>query len=572
MRYQLINNSLNDISRPVETVLRNRGIEDWGYYLALTTSFEGTYKNLAAIDEAVALFDRHFQAKDPIGILYDNDVDGVCSATLMYKYIKALDPNYDVQVYTHRKNKSHGLADKDFDFGDIKLFIVPDAGTNDLEEHALLSENGISCIIADHHHASVDTSKSPAVILNNQISPLYFNKDCCGTSITLEFCRALDEFYWEEISGDFLDLAAIANVCDIMNLTNFETRAVVNEGLNHINNKMIQQIIETQEFSMKGKVTPFTVGFYVGPLINAFIRLATYEERQLLIKAFCEIEDETFSYIKRGQTTPTEENIYEHVARLMVSYKGKQDRQKKKALPQLLDLAGDNTDKVAMIDATGIIDTGLTGVVAIKVAEELNAPTLLLQKRSDDIYGGSGRNFDNSPIEDFRALVDSCPYVDWANGHAGAFGINIPSKNVESAREWFNQQLKDVAMDKVYLVDFILDADELDVGFIQTIDQYNWLWGTGIKEPKVAIENISIQRKDLVLQGKNFDSVAFIVNDIKYVQFKLTEGDPLYDFVNEWTGSEDDWITIDVVGECSLNEYGGAITPQVIINSCRRRE
>jgi single-stranded-DNA-specific exonuclease len=570
MQYKLIGKG--NTANAIQTILNNRGIEDWKQYINLTTSYEGTYKNLASIDRAVELFDKHFQAKNPIGILSDCDVDGQCSAALMYKYIKSLDPNYDVRVFVHQRNKSHGLADKDFDIGDIKLFIVPDAGTNDLEEHALLVENGVSCIITDHHHASVDTSKSPAIIINNQISPLYPNKDCCGTAITLEFCRALDEFYWEEISNNFLDLAAVANVCDIMNLTNFETRAVVNEGLNSINNKMIKQIIETQEFSMKGKVNPFTVGFYVGPLINAFIRLATYEERQLLIKAFCEIEDETFSYTKRGQDFPTEENIYEHVARLMVSYKGKQDRQKKKALPQLIDLAGDNTDKVAMIDATGIIDTGLTGVVAIKVAEELNAPTLLLQKRNDNVYGGSGRNFDNSPIEDFRALVDSCPYVDWANGHAGAFGFNVSSENVELAREWFNQQLKDIAMDKVYLVDFILDTDELDVGFIQTIDQYNWLWGTGIKEPKVAIENISIQRKDLALQGKNFDSVTFTVNDIKYVQFKLTEGDPLYDFVNEWTGSEDDWIAIDVVGECSLNEYGGVYTPQVIINNCRRRE
>ena len=95
----------------------------------------------------------------------------------------------------------------------------------------------------------------------------------------------------------------------------------------------------------------------------------------------------------------------------MQSYKSKQDRMRKKAQPQLVAM-GNDIDKVAIIDATGIIDTG----VAIKVAEDLNSPTLLLQKKDNETYGGSGRNFDNSPIEDFRALVESCPYVSFAQG------------------------------------------------------------------------------------------------------------------------------------------------------------
>lgn len=413
MRYKLI--GTNDTNNIIKTILHNRGIEDWKEYVNLSSASRESYANLTNIEQAVELFDKHFQEKNPIGILMDNDVDGVTSATLMYKYIKSLDADYDVQVYVHEKNKSHGLVDRDFTIGDIKLLLVPDAGTNDITEHKALIEKGIDCICLDHHHAIADITESPAIIVNNQTSPEYSNKGCCGVSIVLEFCRALDELYWESISDDFLDLAAVGNVCDIMPLTEFETRAIVNEGLEQINNKMLKQIIKAQDFSMKGKINPHTVGFYVGPLVNAFIRLATHEERQLLIKAFCEIEDETFIYTKRGEDFPIEENIYEHVVRLMQSYKGKQDRMRKKAQPQLVAM-GNKTDKVAIIDATGIIDTGLTGVVAIKVAEDLNAPTLLLQKRSNGFYGGSGRNFDNSPIEDFRALVESCPYVDFAQG------------------------------------------------------------------------------------------------------------------------------------------------------------
>lgn len=547
----------------MQTVLHNRVIEEWEEYLNLNKANRDSYLILDNINKATELFDKHFQNKDPIGILMDNDVDGVTSATLMYKYIKALDEDYDVRMYVHKKNKSHGLSDRDFDIDDIKLLIVPDAGTNDIAEHKELFKKGISCICLDHHHASVDISTSPAVIVNNQTSHLYPNKGCCGASITLEFCRALDSLYWEDISDNFLDLVAVGNVCDIMPLTEFETRAVVNEGLEQINNKMLKQIIKAQDFSMKGKINPHTVGFYVGPLVNAFIRLATYEERQLLIKAFCEIEDETFLYTKRGEDFPTEENIYEHVVRLMQSYKGKQDRMRKKVQPQLVAM-GNNTDKVAIIDATGIIDTGLTGVVAIRVAEDLNAPTLLLQRRDDDTYGGSGRNFDNSPIEDFRALVESCPYTDFAQGHNSAFGIGIPVENVELARQWFNEQLADVNMDKVYVVDFVLEPDELDINFIRTIDSFQWVWGTAVKEPKVVVKDITIKRSDARIQGKDHNSVFFMVEDIKFVQFSMTPDNPLLQWVSDW-GDDDDELTFTVVGEVSINDYKNQLTPQFII-------
>ena len=561
MKYKLI--GTNNTTNIIKTILNNRGIEDWEDYLHLRWSDKSLCAKLTNIDAACDLFDKHFQNKDSIGILMDNDVDGVASATIMYQYIKSLDENYDVQVYVHEKNKSHGLSDRDFEIGDIKLLLVPDAGTNDITEHKELVDKGINCICLDHHHASVDISTSSAIIVNNQTSPQYPNKDCSGAAITLEFCRALDEMYWEDIADNFLDLNAVANVCDIMSLTSFETRAMVEEGFEKINNKMLKQIIKAQDFSMKGKINPHTVGFYVGPLINAFIRLATYEERQLLIKAFCEIEDETFLYTKRGEDFPIEENIYEHVVRLMQSYKGKQDRMRKKAQP-ILTAKGNKTDKVAIIDATDIIDTGLTGVVAIRVAEDLNAPTLLLQKRSDGSYGGSGRNFDNSPIEDFRALVESCPYTDFAQGHNSAFGIGIPAENVELARTWFNEQLADINMDKVYLVDFVLDAEEIDVNFVREIDQFQWVWGTSVKEPKVVVKDITIKRSDAHIQGKDHNSVYFMAGDIKFVQFSMTPNNPLLQWVSDW-GDDDEELILTVVGEVSINDYKNQLTPQFII-------
>lgn len=568
MKYKLIGS--NDTNNIIKTVLNNRGIEDWKGYINLSKAPRDTYENLDNIAKAVFAFDMHYVQKHPIAILVDNDVDGVCSSTLMYKFIKALDPDYDVRMYVHQKNKSHGL-DGDFDIdSDIKLLIVPDAGSNDVEEHKrLYYELGIDCLCLDHHQVTMDTSGSPAIIVNNQSSDMYANKGCCGASVTLEFCRALEEHFWEDICDSLLDLAAVANVCDIMPITEFETRAVINEGLLNINNKMLQQIIKAQDFSMKGIVSPHTVGFYVGPLINAFIRMATFEERQLLVRAFCEDESETFSYTKRGESLPTDENIYEHVVRLMKSYKGKQDRQRQSTLPTLVNKGKECKGNVALIDATGVLDTSLTGVVAIKVSESLNKPTLLLQKRNDKTYGGSGRVFDNCPVEDFRTLVDECPYTTLAQGHPGAFGVEIPAENIELARDWLNNKLADVDMGKVYDVDFEIDAENLAIPMFQALDQNKTLWGHNVNEPLFAIKNLHISSANARICGKSQNTIQIHdeIADVKYVMFFCSGNEELYQWISDNWG--DDEAIITVVGTLSLSLYNGKLDQQVIIKDAK---
>lgn len=567
MRYKLI--GTNDIKNIIKTALNNRGIEDWKSYLGLNRAQRDTYHNLDNIGKAIEVFDYHYSHKHPIAILVDNDCDGICSSTIMYKFIKALDPDYDVRMYVHQKNKSHGL-DGDFDIDDdIKLLLVPDAGSNDVNEHKRLHETGVACICLDHHQVTADISTSPAIIVNNQTSQNYTNKGCCGASVTLEFCRALEEFYWESICDDLLDLAAVANVCDVMPITEFETRAVINEGLANINNKMLQQIIKAQDFSMKGVVSPHTVGFYVGPLINAFIRMATFEERQLLIRAFCEDESETFLYTKRGEDFPTEENIYEHVVRLMKSYKNKQDTQRKKALQPLLSKGKECGGNVALIDATGILDTALTGVVAIKLSESLNVPTLLLQKRDENTYGGSGRAFDNCPVEDFRALVEECPYTTMAQGHNSAFGVEIPADNVQLAQGWFNKKLAGVSMEKVYNVDFEIDAEDLETHMFQTLDQHKTLWGHNVDEPLFAIKDLRIHSDNARICGKNQNTIQIYdeMTNVKYVMFFCSGNEELYHWISENWG--DDEATITVIGTLGLSMYDGKLDSQVVIKDAK---
>lgn len=568
LNYKLIENSLNDISTPLKTVLLNRGISNYNHYLNLTEDDIESWEDLSNINEAVECFVKHFDNQDVIAILSDCDVDGVASSVIMRQYVKSMKEDYPVFLVLHKNNKAHGLDSWDFNIpNNTKLLIIPDAATNDIEACQKLINEGISVICLDHHQKS-DNRKNPAIVVNNQISNNYYNKAACGAHVTYDFLRALDEYYWGNYADQFVDLVALADLSDVMDIRSESTRAMINYGLQNINNKMFQKIVEAQDYSMKGALNPFTVTFYVTPLINSFIRLATFEERQILLKAFCEDESETFEYIKRGESFPTEESIYEHCVRLMKSYKGKQDRLRDKAVKVLMGKANEcKDDKVAIINATGDIDGALTGLVAIRISEAVNKPVLLVREY-DNALAGSGRTYNNCPIEDFRQLVEQNPYTTFAQGHPGAFGIELPKNNVELAKQWFNEQLQNINMDKIYRVDFIIDIDNLSIGFIQEIDKYKNLWGHGVEQPLTAIENIDVKRSDIRVQGKDHNSITFTINDIKFVQFKLQDGDPIYDFVNDWFNNEDDTIKLNVIGECSINNYQGNLTPQVQIKDC----
>ena len=125
--------------------------------------------------------------------------------------------------------------------------------------------------------------------------------------------------------------------------------------------------------------------------------------------------------------------------------------------------------------------------------------------------------------------------------------------------------LRGVDFDIPIPCDFVIEIDELNIKFINKIDQSKWIWGTGIKEPIVAIEGITIKRSDIHIQGKNYDSITFNVDDIKFVQFKMAEDNALLTWASAWDGDDNDEITLNIVGEVGISEYQGIYTPQVII-------
>ena len=572
MNYRLIKNSLNDIDNPKQTILLNRGIENWKQYLNLNEDCIHDFNLLKNIDKAVSCFVKHIENKSRIHIIVDSDVDGYTSASMVYRYIKQLGENINVTYSLHTK-KQHGISEDIEIPKDCELLIIPDAGSNDIEQCKELVEKGIDVIILDHHIC--DKENDFAIVVNNQMCD-YPNKNFCGAGIVYKFLKAVDEELWEDYADKMLDIVALGNISDVMDMRECETRYYVDLGLSKIRSKLFKALIEKQSYSMNGVVNITSVQFYVTPILNSMIRVGSAEDKDLLFRAFIET-DEVFKYKKRGETEESDEDIYTRAARLCYNAKNRQGKEVQKGVDAIDELIQEKEiykDKVMFINVSDILGETLTGLVAIKIAEKYNRPCLLLrrQKVREDgslYYGGSCRNFDNSPIESLKDFLDSTGTFEFVQGHDNAAGISIPRENVTKSIELCNERLADVDFQKYFNVDFDMECDDLSVAFIKAIDEMKDIFGQGIKEPLVHIKNIPIWSENFFVMGKNSNSWK-VINDEGYAFVKFNvdvDKDEVLQIYNSNLDREEEYSlgSIDVVGTVSINNYNNILTPQIII-------
>lgn len=591
MEYRLYKNSDKEIcdipsNELIPYLLKNRGVNQPYEYMRISNyvddMFDEEFKKLSSMRQAVELFMHHYNSRNPIEILVDTDVDGFCSASMMYSYIKKQDKNYPVNYILHKLPKSHGLNDDIQLREDTRLLIIPDAGTNDTFKCKELAYKGINILVLDHHQRDESIPVNEyAVVVNNQTSDEYCNKDFCGAGIVYRFLQALDLEFWAEDADCFLDLVALANISDVMDIRSLETKSYITRGLSNIQNKMFLKLLEAQEYSTKGKINIHNIQFYITPVLNGLIRIGNAEEQDIMFRAFIEDESKTFEYKKRAtKTNPAmviEETIYERAVRLAKNAKSRQDRMRTKSTSSVCDLvdAYPTENKVIICDVSDALDKSLTGLVAIRIAEKYNRPCLLVKRYFDKeldryVYGGSARNFNYSPIDDLKSIINDTGKFYFARGHENAFGVCIDADEkdinnvINEANEVLNDVLKDIVYDSTYRVDFILDEDTFDVNTVRELSKFESYVGNMIDESFCAIENLNLNRSDFNIIGTKEDTIVFRVNDVEFIRFRCDENDELYSFLNNaW--DDNDNVTITVVGVPSISEYGGMLKPQFII-------
>lgn len=557
MEYKLI--GTNDYDNPLQTFLSNRGVEDINGYINMREDVVIPYQNLTNIDKAVDLYRKHIENNSNITIVVDADVDGYTSAAMVYSYTKNLNPECKLTYLIHT-GKQHGLTEDIVIPEDTQLLIIPDAGTNDTEQCKALKEKGVDIIVLDHHDREINNPY--AIIVNNQCSDNYENKELCGAGIVYKFLQAVDEELWNEDADNYLDLVALANISDNMDVRSCETKYLISKGLDFINNAFFEKLIKVQSYSLP-EVDMIGVQFYVTPLINALVRMGSQEEKDIMFRAFIGDESETFEYKKRGEKEFTQENIYEHAARLCTNAKKRQKTLVDKQLPKIIEhIESKKQDKheVIITNVTDYVENTMTGVLAIKVAEYFHKPTILLRDRGDDVYGGSVRVPDTSPIENFKNMLNTMTFFS-AQGHPSACGTTIFKHNIKESIETLDDYIEEMNLTGIAdkPVDFEIEYDDLDMALFTSIASLKSYYATGLKECNIVVNNIPINADDVVIKGKDLNtwSVKICDESIELIKFRCPESDELLN------SSED--YKINILGKFGYNFYNGIKTAQVIL-------
>lgn len=575
MEYQLIN-SVDPTKSIIQQVLNNRGIKDVLHYLNTTDDDLNNPMLLANIEQAAHTLLRHCQ-NGKIYVQIDEDADGYTSGAILLNYLHRIIPSIvDCNFsYGLRNLKLHGI-DMDNIPADTTLVIVPDAGSSELEKCEQLQQRKIEVIILDHHMS--DVINTSAIVVNNQLCD-YPNKTLSGAGIVYKFCKYLDSILELNIADDFIDLAMLGIIADVMSLQNYETVQIIRTGIKNIKNPFIKTMVQKNAYSLGDEVTPDGVAFYIAPYINAVTRIGTLEERILLFNSMLEWKaDDLVSSTKRGCTGQTE-RLVEQAVRTCNNIKNHQKKLKDEntfSIEQTIleqDLLKDKI-LIVQIPKEKSIHKGLTGLIANELANKYQRPTFILNETEENgkkVWSGSARNCENSKVQNLRQECLDSNLFTLAQGHASAFGAAFLDENAEAVQQYFNEHFASIDFTPYYFVDFEKNANNFDPDIILTISEYKYLWGTEVKEPKIAIKNINVTKDNIVLMSKDKNPTIKITlsNGVALLKFKSNEEE----FENLF--SKSGCVVIDVVGTCAINEWNGKITPQIFIenyNIIKRQE
>lgn len=567
MQYRLLGENKKD--NFIETIFLNRGIsrEDCSRYLYTTDKDINDYKLLDHIKEGCALLNKHLKENNVILFIVDPDVDGITSSATLWNFIKnEIDKNAKLIYLVHEK-KQHGLSDlmELVKSENPSLVIAPDSSSNDYIQHEELAKNGVDVLVIDHHDCE-EYSKY-AVVVNNQLSKKYPNKMLSGAGVTWQFIRAYNDYFLDGRvdCNYYLDLVALGNVADQMSLTSVETKHIIHKGFHNIRNKMFLDLFSAQSYSMKNVVSPMSVAWYIAPLLNAVCRAGTLDEKRELFLAFLEENKDLYvPSTKRGHLEGDTELFTIQQTRATQNIRNRQNKvveDKMAYIENLINLRKLCEHKLLLIlIPEEEIPQQIVGLVANKIAGKYKQPTLILRE-IDDIYSGSGRNFGNSPIEDFRKELEDSKLSIFAEGHASAFGFAVKKDKVDDLIKYFDEKWKDIIFEPCSYVDFEFDYNKEPeivakaISDIADLEKYN-LWGQDMAEPLIVIKNLPVNSLNIRLMGKKKDTIRIDENGFNIMIFKS----------NEDTFEElQKYGKINVIANCNLNVWRGNKTYQIFL-------
>lgn len=495
------------------------------------------------MNEAVEAVRSAIQMRMDIGILCDQDCDGICSSAIIYLYLtKQLKvPPDNITMFFH-EGKSHGLSvnqdenivQQVIDSG-VNLLIIPDASSNDADGANELYRYGINTLVLDHHNVDTEAlERSKAIVVNPHLGQ-GLNTALSGAGVTHKFCEAYS-LAFNTPTPMYYDFVAVSLISDVCDLTTLENSTYLYKGLSQLahstyGSKQLKALSET----FNRNITPIGLAFGMIPPINALCRMPGTDDKRKFFMALV------------GQ-----EEIYEGIK--IIKEARKYQQKLVKDMVAAIEPELDTTHKVNV----GFADNehkAYVGLIANKFCGATNKPTILLRPESTTTWSGSVR----SPFP-IASLVNESGLAD-CQGHEEACGIFLKRSNLSKLIRWFDN-LDIGAVEPDIEVAAELAPSQITLALCQACEDYKTIWcasqGSKIVEPKFYIK-ATVTNDMLMYCGKANNSIRFTIDGVDFWKFRCSE-EQLEQFgmykkfdiemivtlgVNEWEGQKNSKALID---------------------------
>lgn len=509
---------------------------------------------LKGMEKAVAILQEKITNKNKIRIIGDYDIDGVMSTYILLVSLRGLGADADM-VIPNRIIDGYGINEHLIEqaWEDKRDTIITcDNGIAAATQIQKAKDLGMTVIVTDHHEVPFEETENgrteilppaDAVVNPKQKDCGYPFSGLCGAVVAMKVMEALYEKMAPEVDlvDRMLPFAGIATIGDVMDLKD-ENRILVKEGLqrlHHTTNLGLQELIRVNGLEPEN-ISPYHIGFVLGPCLNASGRLDTAKRALKLLLA----ETREEAAVLAGDLKNLNESRKEMTA-------------------QGVEKAIEQVESTSMMEDTVLVvflpecHESLAGIIAGRLRERYHKPSFVLTRGEEGVKG-SGRSIEAYSM--YEKLCECKEYLTKFGGHPMAAGLSLEEENVETFRRKLNERsglsqedlVEKVSIDVPMPIHYIRKDLVRELSLLEP-------FGKGNEKPLFAQKNLWISQ--LRVFGKNRNVVKMRLTDENgYPMDGVYFGDG-DSFAEEARGKQ----KIAIVYYPDINVYQGRESLQVII-------
>ena len=563
------------ISPRVASLIRNRDVigDD-----AIEKYLNGTIADLydgflmKDMDKAVAVLGEKIKENVKIRIIGDYDIDGIQSTYILLEGFRMLGADVDSDI-PDRMRDGYGLNRNLIDRAleaDVDTIITCDNGIAAAEEIAYAKSMGMTVVVTDHHEVPYTEiggerryilPEADAVVDPKQEDCAYPFKGLCGAAVAYKLVEALMEAMGKDAEdADYLmENVAIATIGDVMDLVD-ENRIFVKQGLDMLK--------RTENLGLKAlmgctgvnvdKLSPYHIGFVIGPCMNASGRLDTAKRALELLEAKKVAEADLLAGDLKALNDSRKDMTAQAVEEAFIQVENSELK-----------------DADVLVVYLPECHESLAGIVAGRIREKYYRPVFVLTKGAEGLKG-SGRSIETWHM--YEGLNRVKHLLSKFGGHKMAAGLSMPEENLEQFRKEINEKsgITPEDLNEKIAIDMQLPfecVNEKFIGELAVLEPF----GKGNARPVFAERQVQVESARIL--GKNKNVLKLQVKDLHGTRMDaMYFGDvnTFVEYVREKFG--------DIACECLLrghghgivmaftyypdiNEYQGVRTPQIVIQN-----